>query len=322
MACVLFLLNGCGKQTSDSTEIRVTFFDVGKGDAILIETERHSVLIDSGYDDTSEIILDYLAERKIQRLDYMILTHFDKDHVGGADRILEAMDVACVFQPDYKSDSKQYLEFLETMKDKDMRAHLVVITERLNLDGVDFLIDPPQQSEYETEDNDFSLVISMTYGNRSFLFAGDCEEERLEELLSQAEFGLSHDVLKVPHHGRKEKNTLDFLYAVSPKIAVFTCPENMKVEEDIYVTLENLGTKIYLTGKGTINLSMTTNLILFTYGKSSEPLLNRLRIKVNASDRIISCHCLDCSRKKYQIDKYLQNENHNFPSPFQSIFLS
>ena len=252
LACVLFLLNGCGIQTSDSTEIRVTFFDVGKGDAILIETERHSVLIDSGYDDTPEIILDYLAERKIQRLDYMILTHFDKDHVGGADWILEAVDVACVFQPDYESDSKQYLEFLETMKDKDMRAHLVVKTERLNLDGVDLLIYPPQKSEYETEDNDFSLVISMTYGNRSFLFAGDCEEERLEELLSQAEFGLSHDVLKVPHHGRKEKNTLDFLNAVSPRIAVFTCPENMKVEEDIYVTLENLGTKIYLTGQGTI----------------------------------------------------------------------
>ncbi|MBD5516714.1 MAG: hypothetical protein HDR06_19295 [Lachnospiraceae bacterium] len=50
LACVLFLLNGCGIQTSDSTEIRVTFFDVGKGDAILIETERHSVLIDSGYE--------------------------------------------------------------------------------------------------------------------------------------------------------------------------------------------------------------------------------------------------------------------------------
>ncbi|MBD5522235.1 MAG: MBL fold metallo-hydrolase [Lachnospiraceae bacterium] len=250
--CVLFLLNGCGKQTSDSPEIRVTFFDVGKGDAILIETESHSVLIDSGYDDTSDIILDYLSERKIQRLDYMILTHFDKDHVGGADRILEAVDVACVLQPDYESDSKQYLEYLKTMKDKDMRAHLVVKTERLNLDGADFLIYPPQQSEYETEDNDFSLVISMTYGSRSFLFAGDCEEERLNELLSQAEFGLSHDVLKVPHHGRKEKNTLDFLSAVSPSIAVFTCPEDMKVKADICVTLENLGTKIYLTGKGTI----------------------------------------------------------------------
>ena len=252
LVCMLMLLSGCGRQTLENPGIRVTFFDVGKGDAILIETERHSVLVDSGYDDTAEIILDYLAEQEIQRLDYMILTHFDKDHVGGADRILEAVDVANVLQPDYESDSKQYLEYQESMKNKDMQANLVIKTERLNLDGADFLIYPPQQSEYETEDNDFSLVISMTYGNRSFLFAGDCEEERLEELLNQTEFSLSHDVLKVPHHGRKEKNTLDFLSAVSPGIAVFTCPKDMKVKKDIYMTLENLGTKIYLTGKGTI----------------------------------------------------------------------
>lgn len=252
LVCMLLLLSGCGRQPLENPGIRVTFFDVGKGDAILIETEGHSVLVDSGYDDTSEIILDYLAEQEIQRLDYMILTHFDKDHVGGADRILEAVEVSEILQPDYESDSKQYLQYQETMKDKDMQAYLVVKTERLALDGADFLIYPPQQEEYEEEDNDFSLVISMTYGSRSFLFAGDCEEERLEELLGQAEFGLSHDVLKVPHHGREEKNTVEFLRAVSPRIAVFTCPEDMPVKEDISEALGKLGTEIYLTGKGTI----------------------------------------------------------------------
>ncbi len=252
LVCMLLLLSGCGRQTLENPGIKITFFDVGKGDAILIETEGHSVLVDSGYDDTSEIILDYLAEQEIQRLDYMILTHFDKDHVGGADRILEAVEVNKVLQPDYESDSKQYLQYQETMKDKDMQAYLVTRTERLTLDGADFLIYPPQQEEYEEEDNDFSLVISMTYGSRSFLFAGDCEEERLEELLEQEEFGLSHDVLKVPHHGREEQNTVEFLRAVSPSIAVFTCPEDMPVKEDIYEALKKLGTKIYLTGKGTI----------------------------------------------------------------------
>lgn len=252
LVCMLLLLSGCGRQTLENPGIRITFFDVGKGDAILIETERHCVLVDSGYDDTSEIILNYLAEQGIQRLDYMILTHFDKDHVGGADRILEAVEVSEVLQPDYESDSKQYLQYQETMNDKDMQAHLVTKTERLALDGADFLIYPPQQEEYEEEDNDFSLVISMTYGSRRFLFAGDCEEERLEELLEQAEFGLFHDVLKVPHHGREEKNTVEFLSAVSPRIAVFTCPEDMPVKEDICEALKKLGTEIYLTGKGTI----------------------------------------------------------------------
>ncbi len=251
-ACMLFLLSGCGKQTPENQGIRITFFDVGKGDAILIETDEHSVLIDSGYDDTSGTILRYLAKRNVQRLDYMILTHFDKDHVGGADRILEAVEVGEVLQPDYESDAKQYLEYQETMKEKEKQAHLVTQMERFSLDGADFLVYPPQQEEYEEEDNDFSLVISMTYGSRSFLFAGDCERERLKELLRQTEFPLSHDVLKIPHHGKKEKNTEEFLRAVSPAIAVFTCPEEMEIEEDISETLEKMGTLSYLTGQGTV----------------------------------------------------------------------
>lgn len=250
--CMLFLLSGCGRQTPENQEIRITFFDVGKGDAILIETDEHSVLIDSGYDDTSETILDYLAKRNVRRLDYMILTHFDKDHVGGADRILEAVEVGEVLQPDYESDAKQYLEYQETMKDKEKQAHLVTRTEHFSLDGADFLVYPPQQEEYEEEDNDFSLVISMTYGSRRFLFAGDCERERLKELLRQTEFSLSHDVLKMPHHGKKEKNTEEFLRAVSPTIAVFTCPEEMTIEEDISEVLEEMGTLIYMTGQGTV----------------------------------------------------------------------
>ena len=250
--CMLFLLSGCGKQTQENQGIRITFFDVGKGDAILIETDEHSVLIDSGYDDTAGVILNYLAKQNVQRLDYMILTHFDKDHVGGADWILETVEVGEVLQPDYESEAKQYLQYQETMKDKEKQAYLVTQTERFSFDGVDFLVYPPQQEEYEEEDNDFSLVVSMTYGSRSFLFAGDCERERLKELLRQTEFSLSHDVLKVPHHGKKEKNTEEFLRAVSPTIAVFTCPEEMAIEEDISEVLEEMGTLSYLTGQGTV----------------------------------------------------------------------
>lgn len=250
--CMLFLLSGCGKQTQENQGIRITFFDVGKGDAILIETDEHSVLIDSGYDDTAGVILNYLAKQNVQRLDYMILTHFDKDHVGGADWVLETVEVGEVLQPDYESEAKQYLQYQETMKDKEKQAYLVTQTERFSFDGVDFLVYPPQQEEYEEEDNDFSLVVSMTYGSRSFLFAGDCERERLKELLRQTEFSLSHDVLKVPHHGKKEKNTEEFLRAVSPTIAVFTCPEEMAIEEDISEVLEEMGTLSYLTGEGTV----------------------------------------------------------------------
>ena len=95
LAFSLLFLSGCSPQKEggpvdeqeEASGVRVTFFDVGKGDAILVETASHAVLIDSGYDDTKEIILDYMEKQEISSLDYLVITHFDKDHVGGADRV-------------------------------------------------------------------------------------------------------------------------------------------------------------------------------------------------------------------------------------------
>lgn len=119
-------------------------------------------------------------------------------------------------------------------------------------DSVDFLIYPPQQESYEEEDNDFSLVTSMVCGNVRFLFAGDCEKERLKELLGQEEFALSHELLKVPHHGRKEKNSEEFIKAVGPKAAVITSSEEKPADEEVCRILENVGAEIYFTKDGAV----------------------------------------------------------------------
>lgn len=262
---VSILMTGCAKNdgalslgeddrlflTPGNGQVKVTFFDVGKGDAILIETSGHCMLIDSGYDDTSESLLDYIDQQNIGRLDYMILTHFDKDHVGGADRIIENVEIGTVLQPDYESDSGQYQEYVQAMESKGIVPVRVMNQMEMSLDGVDFLLDPPKQNDYEQE-NDFSLVISMTCGEVSFLFAGDCEKERLDELLEQTGFGLAHDVLKVPHHGRKEKNSEEFLKAVSPATAVITHSPKEAEDGKVYRTLDEMETEVYFTGNGTV----------------------------------------------------------------------
>ncbi len=232
--------------------IKITFFDVGKGDAILIETAEQKMMIDAGYEDTAGMLLDFFEEQGITELDYLVLTHFDKDHVGGADHILEAVETGEVFQPDYPSDSKQYVEYQEVMETKGKKPVLVTETMELSMDGANVLIYPPQQEEYKEEDNDFSLVVSMGYGEKSFLFAGDCEKERLQELLEQEEFDLPHDVLKVPHHGRKEKNSEEFFTAVSPDAAVITCSEDRPADEEVVEMLEEIGADIYFSTEGTM----------------------------------------------------------------------
>lgn len=247
------------KMPMQDCQAKVTFFDVGKGDAILIETSGHQVMIDAGYDDTADAILGYLKEQSIDKLDYLVITHFDKDHVGGADRIIKEVETENVLQPDYESESGQYKEYVEAMIDEGIKPDVVTQTMRLSLDGIEFLIYPPQKKDYKEEDNDFSLVISMTcgdklHGGKRVLFAGDCEKERLKELLIQKEFELSHDVLKVPHHGRKGKNSKEFLMAVSPKVAVITSSDEKPADDEICMILKKLGTDVYFTNEGTVTL--------------------------------------------------------------------
>lgn len=254
--CALVFLYGCSerqeKSDPENPGVKVTFFDVGKGDAILIETREHTLLIDAGYDKTYGVIQDYFKEQEIEKLDYLVITHFDKDHVGGADRVINGFDVGEILQPDYESDGGQYQEYRAVLDQKGLRPVLVTKSMEFTLDGADFYIYPPQKKSYEEEDNDFSLTVSMTYGEKRFLFAGDCEEERLNELLEQTEFDLSHDVLKVPHHGKKEDNSKEFLERVAPEAAVITCSKEEPASDKIYNTLKELGAEVYLTSDGTV----------------------------------------------------------------------
>lgn len=259
--CALMIFCGCGERreepglenpASENPGVKVTFFDVGKGDAIFIETRAHTMLIDAGYDKTYGVIRDYLTEQEIEKLDYLVITHFDKDHVGGADRVLNAFEVGEILQPDYESDGGQYEEYRDVLEERGLRPVLVTESMQFALDGADFYIYPPQKKTYEEEDNDFSLTVSMVYGEKRFLFAGDCEEERLNELLEQTEFDLAHDLLKVPHHGKKEENSGAFLERVAPKTAVITCSEEEPASKKVCNMLEELGTEVYLTSEGTV----------------------------------------------------------------------
>lgn len=205
---------------------RVTVLDVGKGDCILIETGSSSVLIDTGYRDTAGEVLSCLADRGIGRLDALVITHYDKDHIGGLRAVAEALDVDVTYLPGYEGADKNYDATMKVVDELDLASRPVtdeVVCElgeaRLTIypAGVDYV---PGSRGDEGNDNDASLVVALRCGDDSYLFAGDLEEEGIDAYL-QAGVG-SSDVLKMPHHGEKADNIDELLDDVQPQIALIT----------------------------------------------------------------------------------------------------
>ena len=229
------------------------FFNVGKADAILIICEDTFVMIDCGTNKAGKELAETMTQMGITRLDLLVITHFDKDHVGGADHIIEAVQVDRVMEPAYESQSKQTLQYREALEEAGIQPETLHENVSFKLGGALYEIDVANRDWYgENEENDFSLVIRVEYGRTSFLFAGDAENPRLIELLEE---GVKEaDVLKVPHHGRYEAQSARFFEAVSPEYAVITSDAEEPEEPIIVSLLETGGVKVLLTRYGTVHM--------------------------------------------------------------------
>lgn len=254
MLCV-FSLSSCGVTpfppavsdviTEPQGEMSVTFLNAGKADCIVIRTENSTVVVDTGEEDMGDTLVNYLAKNGITRLDALVITHFDKDHIGGAMALLDAVAVDTVYRPSYYSNTKQYRNFCDALDASSASKKTVVSNMTLTLDNVNYYVDIANKSNYgANEENDYSLVMSVTYGNMSFLFAGDAEAARLSELLKEEV--PHHTVLKVPHHGRYNDMSERFFEAVSPEFAVITS-DKKTVDDKIVRALEAIGAKVYQT---------------------------------------------------------------------------
>lgn len=244
-------VSGAENSGAPLEEITVTVFKTGKADCILLELDGASVLIDTAEKGDGEEIAEELQARDISRLDLVLLTHLDKDHIGGAPDILENFEVGQLVQADYDEDSKQYTAYQEAAEAAGVTPVRLKEPLELELGGAKLTLTPGANPPY-MDDNDYSILTEMAYGANRFLFAGDAEELRLSEFLASSPG--TYDFLKVPHHGRYNTKTAVFLSQVQPKIAVITCSDKNPAEEETLAVLERLGTQVYLTTDGTVTL--------------------------------------------------------------------
>ena len=264
LLALLALLTGCVRQAApesavDGSELRVSFIDVGKGDCILLEKDGSCVLIDAGYAETAPEVTAFLEERGVTALDAMIITHYDKDHVGGASALAQAFPVGQLYLPGYEGSSKHYTALMKTAEEQSLSCQQVTRDVSFSLAGADVAIYASHvayepEGEKEANDNDVSLVIAVTYGADAYLFAGDIEKDGIKAYLA-GDHG-AFDVVKMPHHGGYEKNTGDFIQAVQPEIAVITDSGEDPADGETLTLLENAGAQILRTAEiGTVTVT-------------------------------------------------------------------
>lgn len=245
-----------GAEGEAAGKLEAVFFDVGKGDCILFTAGEVHVLLDTGYEETADSIIDELQDRDISSLDAMIITHYDKDHVGGAALIAGEIPTGIIYLPDYTGEEDKCGDLLDLIEEEKLQSVRVSSRQEIKLGRASMSIDPAlvPYDEEKKNDNDASLLISIIDGEDSWFLPGDIEEEALDHWLSGTV--REYDILKLPHHGKKEKNSKELIDAVSPVIAVITDGEERPASEKLIKRLKKNGADVYSTYEnGTITVS-------------------------------------------------------------------
>lgn len=254
---------------SEKGTLNVHFLDVGQGDSIFIELpDKKTMLIDAGENYHGEGIKEYIGYCGYSKIDYLVATHPHADHIGSMSYIVRNMDVGAVYMPKVAANTKTFENLLESISDKGLK----VTSAKAGLtiaDESDYKIDVVAPVTVDESNlNNSSAVIKLSYKNNSFLFTGDAEKEELETITDD----ISADVLKVGHHGSKTSTTEEFLKSVNPAYAVISVGEGNEYGHPHSSTLKLLGEfncKVFRTDADkTIVLTSDGDKITADYGKT------------------------------------------------------
>lgn len=207
--------------------LTVTFFDVGQGDAALIETpDNKHFLIDAGrwtpgYNSARYVIIPHLKARGIDRLEGVLLSHPHADHIGGIVELIHEVPIDTIYNSGYQYESNLYQTYLNLAKQKSIPVKSLTAGNRVNLDpSLKLFIYGPDAGEFGEDPNEHSLVLELIYGSTEFLFVGDAGDTQEQRLIKNYGDLLDTDVLKAGHHGSRTSSTVSFLNMATPEIAV------------------------------------------------------------------------------------------------------
>ncbi|MCG1005957.1 lamin tail domain-containing protein [Halorubrum lacusprofundi] len=216
--------------TAANGSLEVHYINVGQSvSTLVIEPDGETMLVDTGhYNDDGKYVLEYLRRHDITRIDHLVSSHNDADHIGGNAAIIdyyetEAGGIGAVYDPGLAASTLTYGEYLDAVE-----AHEVTLYETREGDSVSFgkttvdVLGPPEPYLENEARNENSIVLKLTHGETSFMLSGDAEDDQEAYLVDTYGARLQSTVLKAGHHGSSSSSSGAFLDAVGPRVAVIS----------------------------------------------------------------------------------------------------
>ena len=257
-------------------KLYINFVDVGQGDCMLIRYNGMNFLIDSGggifaedYDVGKNTLLPYLIDRKVYKIDYIIVSHFDADHCRAFLHVMKYIKVKNAIIAKQFKNSRMYSEFLEIANKK--KINIIYVKENDHFKFKDFRIDiynPNDEAIMENVMNNNAILNMLRFGRINILCTGDLEKIAEDAIITRYSNSniLKADILKVGHHGSITSTSDDFLKLIMPRMALIGCGKNNKFghpNQFILNKLSAIGCKIYRTDlNGEISICIDENAII------------------------------------------------------------
>lgn len=201
-----------------STNVTIKFIDVGQGEAILIALPEKTMLIDAGPTGSAPKIEQALQELGRNKIDYLVATHPDEDHIGGMADVISSTQIGTIYAPNKTNNTATYRKFLTAIQNNNLQITLAeagTIIDQTDAYKLEILW--PTKDANFPDTNDYSIIIKLTVGNKTFLFTGDAPTNAILDA------NPGHiDVLKLSHHGSRTGTNEQLVRRLSPTYAILS----------------------------------------------------------------------------------------------------
>ena len=219
-----------GEAPSTDGTLKVHNINVGQSSSTLfIGPTGETMLVDTGdFNDDGEYILEYLQRHDIDRIDHLVVSHNDADHIGGNAAVIEYYEtevdgIGAIYDPGIAASTNTYEEYLDAVEEHDVTLYQTREGDSISFEGVSVdVLGPPEPYLENEARNENSIVLRLQYGDVSFLWTGDAEDGQESYLVKEYGDELDSTIYKVGHHGSSSSSSGALLDAAQPEAAIIS----------------------------------------------------------------------------------------------------